>query len=210
MKQFWHFAGAILLLSLILFVFFEQIGIKLLDEPETFIQNQSMSAALIAVCLLIADVFLPVPSSLIMIANGAIFGPFIGTIVSLIGCMGATWSAFLIGKQSRPWVIARFVSAEQMANAQQLFEQWGMAALIVTRPIPLLAETTAIVAGTSGMAYREMFIAALAGSVPAAALYAFTGSIALELNSALWSFGLVIMISVLFWYLPKAIQYYKV
>lgn len=81
-----------------------------------------------------------------------------------------------------------------------------MIAIIVTRPIPLLSETTAIMAGTSDMSYRQMFISSLAGTLPAAALYALTGSLAVTINSTVWSFTLVLLIAGLFWFLRKPLN----
>ena len=41
----------------------------------------SMWSATVGVALLLADVFLPVPSSLIMLGFGSIFGPVYGTLL---------------------------------------------------------------------------------------------------------------------------------
>jgi len=56
-----------------------------------------------------------------------------------------------------------------------------MLAILVTRPVPLLAETTAIVVGSSPLGWGRMALAALAGSFPGALLYALTGAVAARL-----------------------------
>lgn len=206
MKQFGIFTSAVLLILLVIFIVFEQFDLPIFQEPNALMRTQSVSVALIGIGLLVLDVLFPVPASLIMIASGTIFGFPIGTLLSLIGGVGAALISFMIGKRSRGWIISRFISPEQMAVANRMFAKWGMVAIIVTRPIPLLAETTAIVAGASHMNYKQMLIAALAGYLPVAALYALTGSMAVGFDSTVWSFGLVMVIASLCWLLRKRIS----
>jgi uncharacterized membrane protein YdjX (TVP38/TMEM64 family) len=53
----------------------------------------------------------------------------------------------------------------------------------------MLAETTAILAGTSAMTWQQMLLATFAGSAPAAVLCALTGALAISLNGALVQVG---------------------
>jgi uncharacterized membrane protein YdjX (TVP38/TMEM64 family) len=159
---------------------------------------RGINAALTGVGLLIADIILPVPSSLIMIANGALFGVAIGTFLSIIGNLGAALVGFFIGRRSEP-VLARFVPPEERSRANHLLNEWGLLAIIITRPVPLLSETTIIMAGASTMDWRSMILATLAGSFPGAVLYALTGATAANLDNGILAFGLVLLIASLFW-----------
>jgi uncharacterized membrane protein YdjX (TVP38/TMEM64 family) len=206
MRQFWFFTIAVLFILLVIFLVFEQFDLPIFQELDSLMHTQSISVALIGIGLLLLDVLLPVPASLIMIASGTIFGFPIGTLLSLIGGVGAALTSFMIGKQSRGWVVEHFIPPEQMAAANRMFAKWGMVAIIVTRPIPLLAETTAIVAGASQMNYKQMLIAALAGYLPVAALYALAGSMAVGFDSTVWSFGLVMVIASLCWLLRERLS----
>lgn len=206
MKQFWIFAGTILFMLLVMFLLFGQVDWLIFQSPDQFLQIQGIGAALISIGFLGLDVFLPIPASLIMIANGALFGFSLGTLISLLGGIGAATLGFMVGKRSQSWVADRFVPAAQLAAAQQMFARWGMVAIVITRPIPLLSETTAIVAGTSGMTYKQMLVASVAGYFPTAALYALTGSLASGFNSAVWSFGLVMVMATLFWFLRNPLN----
>ncbi|MEM7132819.1 MAG: VTT domain-containing protein [Chloroflexota bacterium] len=201
MKQFWAFAGTILLALLVIFILFEQANLPILQIPDRFMEAQSISMALLSIALLILDIFLPIPASLIMIANGAMYGLLLGTLLSLIGSVGATLTGFAIGKRSRTWVANHMVSEQQMDAAQEMFARWGMVAIIITRPMPLLAETTAIVAGTSGMSVQQLLISAIAGALPTAAIYALVGNFAMRFHSAMWSFLLVMGVATIFWLL---------
>ena len=55
----------------------EALGVPLLTDPMPALKAAGPLAGVIGVALLIADVVLPVPSSLVMIAHGALFGVWI-------------------------------------------------------------------------------------------------------------------------------------
>ena len=70
--------------------------------------------------------------------------------------------------------------------------------MVATRPIPIFAETVAIVAGATGMAWSRLVIASVGGSLPAALLYALTGATAARFDSFVLIFSLVLLISGVF------------
>ena len=205
MKKYWTFIGLLLLFFLILFLIVEQLNLPILTEPRYLMQAKSISVALVGIALLTADVFLPVPSSLVMITNGAVFGVALGTLLSLVGSLAAGLIGFLMGRRGGS-LLARFVPLEQRLQANQLLKKWGLLAIIVTRPVPLLAETTAIVAGTSTIGWKNMTLATFAGSLPAAVLYALTGATAASFDNAWLTFGLVLLIAGLFWVLSDRLH----
>lgn len=75
----------------------------------------------------------------------------------------------------------------------------GALAIVVTRPLPLLAETTALAAGASPLAWRPPMAAAVAGSIPAAVLYALAGAVAASAASTTIVFAAVIFVAAIFW-----------
>lgn len=205
MKKYWTFIGLLLLFFLILFLIVEQLNVSILIDPRYLMQVRSVGAASVGITLLIADVFLPVPSSLVMIANGAVFGVILGTLLSLVGSFGAGLLGFFIGKRGGS-LLARLVPPEELLQADRLLEKWGNLAIIVTRPVPLLAETTAIVAGTSTMGWKNMALATILGSLPAAFLYAFTGATAANFDNVWLTFGVVLLIAGVFWALSDRLH----
>jgi len=198
MKRYWTVIGLVLLFFLCMFLLAEQFTPSVLGNPYDLLGVRGISAALIGIALLVADVVLPVPSSLIMIANGALFGVGVGAALSILGSLGAGLAGFFIGRHGGQ-VLNRFVPAEEQHRANHMLNEWGVLAIIVTRPIPLLAETTAIMAGASPMRWRSMVLATLAGSVPVAVLYALTGATAANLDNGILAFGVVLLVASLFW-----------
>jgi uncharacterized membrane protein YdjX (TVP38/TMEM64 family) len=110
-----------------------------------------------------------------MIAHGALFGVVLGTLLSLLGSLGAMLVGFAMGRRGGT-VLSRVVSPRERATADRLLERWGPVAIVLTRPVPLLAETVAVLAGTSSLGWKKAMFAALIGSLPAAAIYALAGA----------------------------------
>lgn len=196
--------SAILALFLLLFLFVEALGIPLLVDPTPWLNQRSAWAAALGVGLLVADVLLPVPSSLVMVAHGALFGLIIGTLLSLLGSTGAALFGFWIGRRGGRW-LERLVTEEERERANHLLEHWGMLAIVVTRPIPLLAETVSIMAGASPLGWGRTTLAAIAGSLPPALLYALTGASAGKFQSTALMFLFVLLITGIFWMVGRKI-----
>jgi uncharacterized membrane protein YdjX (TVP38/TMEM64 family) len=198
LKRYWTVISLVFLFFIVIFLVAEQLSPSFLTDPHTFMNARSIATALAGVVLLIADVILPVPSSLIMIANGALFGVVLGTVLSMLGYLGAGLVGFLIGRRSEA-ILARFVPPEEQARVDRLLDKWGWFAVIMTRPVPLLAETTAIMAGASVMTWRSMMLATLAGSLPVTLLYALTGATAANFDNMVLSLGFALLMAGLFW-----------
>jgi uncharacterized membrane protein YdjX (TVP38/TMEM64 family) len=205
MKRYWTAVGLLLFVFLVIFLLVEQLHPSFLADPDDLMNSRSLGAGLTGITLLVADVVLPVPSSLIMIANGALFGVPLGTLLSLVGNLGAALAGFFMGRRGEG-LLARVVSPDERARANHLLAQWGLLAIIVTRPIPLLAETTTVMAGASTMRWSPMILATVVGSFPVALLYALTGATAANFDSVVLSFGLTFVMAGLFWGIGRCIQ----
>lgn len=202
MTRYLSVMGAMLALFLATFLVVESFGVPLLVDPRPWLSHAGVAAALLGVGLLIADVLLPVPSSLVMVAHGALFGIWVGTLLSLLGSLGAALFGFWIGRRGGK-LLTRMVTREECDRANRLLERWGALAIIVTRPVPLLAETVAIMAGTSTLGWGRTALAALAGSFPPALLYALVGATASKFQNTALMFALLLAIAGLFWLIGR-------
>ena len=204
MTRYWICVGLVLFFFLVAFLAVESLHPFILTDPGAWMGARSVGAALAGIGLLVVDLLLPVPSSLVMIANGALFGITLGTVLSLLGSLGAAIAGFWIGRRGGP-LLARFVSVKERARADRLLQAWGLLAIIVTRPIPILAETTMLMAGASTVGWGQMLLATLIGSLPSVLLYAITGATAATLNNSILSFGLVLLLAGGFWIVGRRV-----
>jgi len=190
---------------LLLFFVVEALGVQLLTDPTPWMRHGGVLAAVLGVSLLIADVLLPVPSSLVMVAHGALFGVVIGTLLSLLGSVGAALFGFAIGRRGGR-LLERIVTPEERARADKMLARWGTLAVLVTRPVPILAETVAIMTGTSTIGWARMALASFAGSLPPALLYALTGAAYANFQSLVLMFVATLLVAGSFWLIGRLLD----
>jgi uncharacterized membrane protein YdjX (TVP38/TMEM64 family) len=205
MKRYLLLTVAMMAIFLALFGLAEWLGVPLLTDPGPWLSRGGWIAAALGFGLLVADVLLPVPSSLVMIAHGALFGVVGGTLLSLAGSLGAGLFGFALGRRGGP-LLDRLVPMDERQRANALLERWGDLAIVVTRPVPILAETLAILAGASSMRWSRMTAATFAGSLPAALIYALAGATARSLDNVALVFGLVLVVTGGFWLVGKRLR----
>src|ERR1700741_1807610 len=97
MRRYWVMLGGMLLVFLALFGVATALGIPILSDPSPWMGRGDAVAAGVGVGLLAADVFLPVPSSAVMLAHGALFGVWTGALLSIVGSLGAAAVGFGVG-----------------------------------------------------------------------------------------------------------------
>lgn len=198
MKRYWAIAIGMILLFGGIFALGEALDLRF--NPQ-FTEASALTAA-VGVGLLVVDVLLPVPSSVIMVGHGLVFGWPLGAALSLLGTVLGAAVAFWIGRRGGP-LLQRLIGADEQAKADAMLARWGILAIILTRPIPMFAETVALLAGASPMRWRTLLTGAVAGNLPPALLYAIAGATAGSTASGFMIFGVVMGITVLFWWLAR-------
>ena len=172
-------AGALVVVLLGAFGIATALQVPLFTDPVPVLQSAGPLAGALGVALLVADVLVPVPASLVMTAHGAMLGPLVGAGLSLLGGTGATLVAVWAGRRGQV-LVQRVASEEHRARAERLVARYGVVGVVATRPVPVLAETVAAVAGTAGMSLRRAVLAGALGNAVPAALYALAGSAAVD------------------------------
>lgn len=136
-------------------------------------------AAAACVALLVADAVLPAPSSLLLIALGALLGKAVGAAAGFFGTMGSAALAFWVGRKGIALFSSRTRSDASSAQLESYLKRFGVLTLIATRPIPVVAETIAVLAGASGMQWRRFLLGTALGNIPIAIIYSFLGASAI-------------------------------
>jgi uncharacterized membrane protein YdjX (TVP38/TMEM64 family) len=135
--------------------------------------------------LLAADVFLPVPSSVIMVLSGAAFGVGWGSVFALAGSILGEWAGFELVRRFGRRASRRLASDAELEDVNRFFERYGAVAVIVTRPLPVVMETMSLVAGLSAMRRSVFLIASFIGTAPIVVVYAYAGAVSREVGSVL-------------------------
>lgn len=200
MKSYIKVIVLLITLFIAMFIAVEALNIGVLRDPTPVMKEGRVVTALIGISLLAADVFIPVPASLIMLINGALFGVFIGTALSIIGGLAAFLVAFMVGRKGGPWLL-RTATPEEREKANRFIHNWGLLAIVITRPFPILSETVAVIAGTTSMSISKGILAAIMGYLPVALLYALIGAIATTFKNLVIAFIFVIIVAGLIWFI---------
>jgi membrane protein DedA with SNARE-associated domain len=125
--------------------------------------------------------------------------------LSFTGTLAATALGFVLGRRSRR-VVARLVPAEERARAEELLMRYGPHAIVASRPVPMLAESTVIVAGAGGLAWSRVLVAGALGALPPALLYALAGAAASRAGKQALVFLAVLVLAALLWLVGRRVQ----
>ncbi len=166
----------------ILFVVGEQRGWmeeSLIERRITEVRDSAGGRAGVAgavIGLLVVDILLPIPSSIVMVLSGKFLGSIPGGAAAFIGAMLAAAIGFYACRFGGQRVFLRLVGTEDTARLSDWFERYGVYAIIVSRPIPMLTEILSCLAGMSKMSAKTFFGAAVLGTLPICFVYSFCGS----------------------------------
>jgi uncharacterized membrane protein YdjX (TVP38/TMEM64 family) len=159
------------------------LGINLDAWVTHWVASAGAGSAAVLIALLAVDLFLPVPSSLVMVLSGAAFGVFWGAIVSLVGSIGGEWLGFELVRKYGLRASRRLVGDDELTRMRAVMADHGAAAVFVTRALPVVMETMSVVAGLSHMSRRTFLWSSLAGTLPVAAVYAYAGAASRDTGS---------------------------
>jgi uncharacterized membrane protein YdjX (TVP38/TMEM64 family) len=136
------------------------------------------NVALLTVAVLAADVLLPVPSSVVSTLAGARLGVLAATSASWLGMTTGALVAFWLARAfGRPLAI-RLSTSQDIDDMDHIARRAGAWALIVSRPLPILAEAAVLFLGTSGMRLRAFLPPVLLSNLGIALVYSILGRFA--------------------------------
>lgn len=171
-RRFLTVMAVVTVISLLGFGIVEWIDPPFLAEEVWTRGDAAPWVAAVGVGLLLADLLLPVPSSVVMIFLGNVLGFPAGFALSWLATAASTLLAFAIGRR-----MGRRARAPQ--GLERRLASHGVLVVALTRPVPVLAETTAVAAGmVPSMTWRQMAIGTAAGTAPPAVLFAAAGAYA--------------------------------
>ena len=194
-------AGAIIVSKLVIENVF---GIRIDALVERWMAQAGTGSAVIMVTLLAADLFLPIPSSLIMVLNGAAFGVLWGAALSLAGSIGGEWLGFELVRRWGRRASSKMVGDDELERLARVFARHGAAVVVVTRALPVVMETMSVVAGLSRMTRRTFLIASLVGTAPIVFVYAYAGAVSRQTGSLVPAVIMLIAVAGLGWVLYRA------
>ena len=174
-----RYAGYILSGMLFLSVFivpFLVFGTPLESFARTALESEraDFAAAAVAFVLLAGDPFLPTPSSVIATLLAARIGFVGGAMVNAAALSVACILGYALGRVGG-WAMSR--TGRRLPRG---FSDWvgrhGLIAVLLCRPVPVLAEASLVIAGAAGHPARRLLLWCCAVQSVLGIAYAFAGS----------------------------------
>lgn len=137
--------------------------------------------------LLALDVFLPVPSSIVSTGAGVLLGFWRGAAVIWVGMTVGCAIGYAFGAKAEG-AARRLVGTDGLARAHQIMERHGNWAIVLCRPIPVLAESSVVFAGVVRSPIRPFAWMTTLSNLGIALAYAAVGAFSMEMQSFLLTF----------------------
>ena len=129
----------------------------------------------VALLLLLADLFLPLPATIVMSALGYIYGPLIGGLLSAAGSFAAGvlayWLCRLLGENAAAWLLGK----KEYERGKKISASVGGWVVALSRWLPVFPEVIASMAGLTRMPVKYFYLALATGSIPLGFTYALIG-----------------------------------
>ncbi len=176
------------------------LGISLEPFARSWLAGAGPAGALAVAGLLAADIFIPVPSSLVMILSGAAFGVWWGSLIAFIGSVAGEWLGFELARKYGTTLSSKFIGDEaERRRLNDVLVTHGAAAVAATRALPVVMETMSIVAGLSSMRRSSFLIASAIGTAPIVVVYAYAGAMSKETGSLVPAIVILLAVAAVGW-----------
>lgn len=183
MKRLGLFIIALLAIFSVSFVLAEKQGWMEADFVRAQFENLRGSSGgkttvfLSIVALLAVDLLLPVPSSIVMVLAGVFLGTYLGAAAAFVGAMIAALTGYYGCRFGGTKAFDRLVGKTDVDRVGTWFEDYGIAAIIISRPVPMLTEILSCMAGLSRVKQTSFIVSSIVGTLPICFIYAYVGDL---------------------------------
>ncbi len=154
----------------------------------------------VAIGLLVADIFIPVPTTSVVAALGIVYGPVAGAAIAAVGLLLSAVAGYAIGRFLGRPVAARIIG-KGLESGERAFRRHGGWIVAGSRWMPVLPEVVSVVAGVSRMRFRAFAVAAACGVAPFSAVFALIGH--LGAGEPLWTLAVSAAAPFLLWWIAR-------
>ncbi len=190
-RWIWLLIGMVLV-GLLVIIWISPIGALFRDQKQlsTWLQSWGRWAPVVTISLHVLQVLTaPIPGTAIDAVNGLLFGPWLGTLYSMIGLMiGSTLVMGLTRRFGRP-IMERFVDHSSIERIDRMVERRGSLVIFLIFLFPFLPDdAVCFLAGLTPIPLLELVLLAMAGRTPGVFVANLLGSRADSLTGWQWIF----------------------
>ncbi|NDC63168.1 MAG: DedA family protein [Planctomycetia bacterium] len=159
----------------------DRMAAEWLDPPPS-----APLVAAIETGLLAADLLLPVPSSMVATLGGARLGVAVGTACAWLGMTVGAAAGWWLGRRAGGRALDG-LDPDERETLRRQERTAGPLLVVLTRPLPLVAEAAALAAGAAGMDGRSFLLAAASGNLPIAFSWSLIGAMGSRGDALEWA-----------------------
>jgi len=125
----------------------------------------------------IQGLLVPIPSEIVLLSTGMIWGWLFGGIFGIIGSVVAGVLCYYISRQGGRPLAEKFVGETAIDMADTFIHKYGTGAILFARFLPFIAfDPISYASGIVDLDVKKYTIATFVGSIPRAFFYSFLGS----------------------------------
>ena len=144
-------------------------------ETVAWLHRYDRWAWALGLMLLISDLILPIPGTIVMSALGLVYGPVIGGALAALGSFLSGALGYTLCRLLGPLAALRILGEKDLARGEELFSNVGGWLVVLSRWLPLFPEVIACMAGLVGMRAIAFYTALACGSIPLGFAFAAVG-----------------------------------
>jgi uncharacterized membrane protein YdjX (TVP38/TMEM64 family) len=162
-----------------------------------FLESMGLWGPLLYIAILSLEVLtIIIPGQALMFAAGYLYGFEIGLLLNIIGAVGASQLAFVIGRYAGEGFIERIVPAGILYRWQGIVKRQGMLFFMMSFWFPIIpSNITNYIAGVSSISFRSFFVANFIGRLPGLIFITLFGAYGFELSQEQWAMVAVAVVS---------------
>jgi uncharacterized membrane protein YdjX (TVP38/TMEM64 family) len=166
---------------------------------------------LFLVIMAIQGLIVPLPSEIVLLATGIIWGWLFGGLFGIIGSMLAAILCFYISRKGGRPIVEKFVGSKTLYLADDLITRYGIWTIIISRFIPFISfDVISYASGLVDIEFKKYSIGTFLGSIFRAFFFSIVGALsgitapidltdikALEAQAGIFNGWLLIILGVL-------------
>jgi uncharacterized membrane protein YdjX (TVP38/TMEM64 family) len=156
------------------------------------------------ILLLVGDLALPIPGTVVISALGYIYGAFVGGLIAAAGLISAGMLGYGVGRLSGERFARRWLGEVDYEKGKRLFAVGGGWVVALSRALPILPEVISCTAGLVRMPLGRFVTALVCGSVPMGFVFAAIGTMGRETPG--WALALSLALPAVMWWMASRIQ----
>lgn len=147
--------------------------------------------------LLVSDLLLPVPGTVVMSALGYVYGALLGGLFAALGSIGAGMAGYGVGRLLPERIARKLTGDRDFEKGRLLFAKGGGWVIALSRALPVLPEALSCTAGLVRMPFGRFLLAVACGSIPTGFLFAGIGAAGVKEPG--WSMLFSLLLPALLW-----------